>query len=142
MRVEQDERAEGVLPVWGMLAESAMVRRAPIFTDHKAIPHGDPVEHSERPPGFIETRLDQHSACPFSDSAIRLLCARRMAPRDRREVSQWPLSLYRPCRRTKLRRTVAPPSSDFGRNVVEPMNEFEYGLLSFEVRGESPQETC
>ena len=92
MRVEQDKCTEGVLPVWGMLAESAMVRRTPIFTDHEAIPHGDPVEDCERPPGFAETRLDQYCAGPFSDGSIRLLCTRRVAPGNRREVGQWPLT--------------------------------------------------
>jgi len=133
MGVEQDKCTEGVLPVWGVLAESAMVRRTPIFTDHETVPHGNPVEHCERPPGFAETRLDQYRSRPFGDSSIRLLCARRVAPRDRGEVGQWPLTLDRPCRRPKLWRTIAPPPSDFGWNVVEPMNKFDYGLLSFEV---------
>ena len=80
MRVEQDKCTEGVLPIWGMLAESAMVRRTPISTDYKAIPHGNPVEHCKRPPGFTETRLDQYRSRPFSDGSIRLLCTRRVAP--------------------------------------------------------------
>ena len=79
LRVEKNKCTKGILLVRRILSEPPMVRRLAAFLDDEAVPHGDPMEHGERPPRFTEARLNQHRLGTLSDQAIRLATVQALA---------------------------------------------------------------
>ena len=133
MWVKENQGAERILPVRSVLLEAPEVRGCAVLSDDESVPHGYPVQHRQRPPGFAEPRLDQHRPGSFGHIAIALLRPRCMPPRDGGVVGQ----------RTPLSDSargghdfsgaVAPPPSDDWWNIVEPMNSLMDHFLSIPV---------